>query len=177
MLDVIVTAMGKKTLKLDSSFRPIEVVDSLEALVLCLVGKAKAIENYAKKVHSPSSSFYLPSVIVLKRYVKYQFTRLTPNRTNVLWRDKLQCQYCTREFQSEDLTLDHVFPKSRGGENTWENLVTACKRCNQKKGSRLLHETGMRLARPPVRPKNSALRTVKKEQINEIWKDYLWEFK
>ena len=157
MLDVIVTAMGTKTLKLDSSFRPIEVVDSLEALVLCLLGKASAIENYAKKVHSPSSSFYLPAVIVLKRYVKYQFTKLTPNRTNVLWRDKLQCQYCVKTFNSEELTLDHVIPKSRGGENTWENLVTACKRCNQKKGARLLHETGMRLCREPVRPKKNKL--------------------
>jgi 5-methylcytosine-specific restriction endonuclease McrA len=177
MLDVIVTAMGTKTLKLDSSFRPIEVVDSLEALVLCLLGKASAIENYAKKVHSPSSSFYLPAVIVLKRYVKYQFTKLTPNRTNVLWRDKLQCQYCVKTFNSEELTLDHVIPKSRGGENTWENLVTACKRCNQKKGARFLHETGMRLCRAPVRPKNSALRTLKKEQIDDIWKDYLWDLK
>lgn len=177
MLDAIVTTMGSKTLKLDSSYRPIEVVDSLEALVLCLLGKAKAIENYAKKVHSPSSSFYLPAVIVLKRYVKYQFTKLTPNRTNVLWRDKLQCQYCEKVFKSEELTLDHVIPKCRGGENTWENLVTACKKCNQKKGSRLLHETGMQLRKKPVRPRNSALRTIKKEQISEIWKEYLWEYK
>ena len=65
-------------------------------------------------------------------------------------------------------------PSSRGGKNTWLNLVTACKKCNQKKGDKTPDEAGMSLVRPPFKPKTSVLRTVKKSQINPIWKNYLW---
>ena len=74
-----------KTLKLDASFRPIEVIDAIEALVLCLVGKAHSVESYSEEIHSVSESFKLPAVIVLKRYVKFQFTSMVCNRANVLW--------------------------------------------------------------------------------------------
>ena len=71
--------------------------------------------------------------------------------------------------------MDHVLPKSRGGKNTWENLVAACKRCNQKKGSRTTKESGMIPLKKPVRPKVSILRTISKNQISELWKNYLWD--
>ena len=163
------------SLKLDSAFRPLELIDSLEALVLCIVGKAMAIESYETDIRSAKQSFKLPAVIVLKRYVKYHFNNLAPNRTNILWRDNYQCQYCTKKFPELELTLDHIIPKSRGGENTWENLVTACKKCNQKKGSRLLHECKMNLLKAPRKPKPTVLRRVKKGKINDLWKNYLWE--
>ena len=168
-----------KALKLDASFRPLEVIEAIEALVLCIVGKAKAIENHTQEIRSPSATFNLPAVIVLKRYVNYKFSTLAlkPSRANVLWRDKMQCQYCTKHFKSEELTLDHVIPKSRGGSNSWENLVTACKKCNQKKGSRLPTESGMIPLRAPICPKNSTLNRLKESQISEVWKEYLWEFK
>ena len=70
--------------------------------------------------------------------------------------------------------MDHVIPKSRGGKNTWENLVAACKKCNQKKGSRTTKESGMIPLKKPIRPKANILRTVKKNQISELWKSYLW---
>ena len=163
------------SLKLDSAFRPLELIDSLEALVLCIIGKAMAIETYEKDIRSAKQSFKLPAVIVLKRYVKYHFNNLAPNRVNILWRDNYQCQYCAKKFPELELTLDHIIPKSRGGQNTWENLVTACKKCNQKKGSRLLHECKMSLLKPPQKPKPTVLRKVNKDKINDLWKNYLWE--
>ena len=84
-----------KTLKLDSSYRPIEIVDAVEALVLCLIGKAQAVENYKNKINSVSKSFTLPAVIVLNRYVKYKFKILNVHRKEIILRDKNQCQYCT----------------------------------------------------------------------------------
>lgn len=161
-------------LKLDSAYRPIEVIDAIEALVMCIVGKAIPVETYEKKISSPSRSFDLPAVIVLKTVVKFRFTTVACNRMNIVWRDNNQCQYCANYFPSDKLTMDHVIPKSRGGDNSWENLVAACKKCNQKKGSRTIKESGMNPLRRPVRPKANILRTISKNQISELWKDYLW---
>lgn len=166
-----------KALKLDASYRPIEVIDALEALVLCLMDKAAAIENYTRKVNSATQQFKLPSVIVLKKVIKFKLTGLACNRANVLWRDKRQCQYCYEYYEDRNLTLDHVVPKSKGGLNTWTNIVTACKECNQKKGNKTPAEANMKLYKKPIKPKTSLLNYSKISSVNEIWKDYLWEFK
>lgn len=165
-----------KALKLDSSFRPIDVIDAVEALVLCIVGKARTIESYKKEIKSVTESFKLPAVIVLNRYVKFKFTQVPCNRSNVLWRDKNQCQYCGVIFKPQELTLDHVIPKSRGGKNTWKNLVAACKRCNQKKGNKTTRESGMKMIRNPKIPKTTILKSLEPCQVSELWKNYLWDF-
>jgi len=165
-----------KTLKLDSSFRPVAVIDAIEALVLCIVGKARVIENYAKEIRSVTESFKLPAVIVLNRYVKFRFSYISCNRKNILWRDNNQCQYCAAYFAEENLTLDHVLPRSRGGQNIWTNLVAACKKCNQKKGNKTPDESSMRPIRRPMRPRVTVLKNLEKNQINPKWKNYLWNF-
>jgi 5-methylcytosine-specific restriction endonuclease McrA len=164
-----------KALKLDSSFRPVDIIDSVEALVLCIVGKARAIESYTKEIRSVTEAFKLPAVIALNRYVKFRFSYVSCTRANVLLRDQHKCQYCAKRFQSEKLTLDHVIPKSRGGINTWENLVTACKKCNQKKANQTPAEAHMPPIRPPFKPKGSIFRFIKKEQISPKWKQYIWD--
>ena len=161
-----------KTLKLDATYRPVGIVDCIEALVLCIVGKAVAVEEYEEDISSPSITFKIPSVIVLKTIVKYFDFQLSPNRTNVIWRDNNACQYCSKKMQSSDLTMDHVLPKSRGGENTWTNLVTCCEKCNQKKRNRTPEEAGMKLTKKPLKPNNSILRFTNK--IVPIWNIYLW---
>ena len=163
-----------KALKLDATYRPVEVIDAIEALILCIVGKAKAVETYTKEICSPSKSFKLPAVIVLTKAIRYSFGGIVCNRQNVIWRDNNKCQYCSKVFPTEKLTVDHVMPKSRGGEKSWTNLVAACKKCNQKKGDKTPEEAGMKLIKKPYRPKTNILRTVKKSQINPIWNDYLW---
>ena len=162
-------------LKLDSSFRPVAVVEAVEALVMCLIGKARMIESHQQEIKTVSKSFALPAVIVLNRYVKFRFAYVACNRNNVLHRDDFTCQYCAKSFSNDKLTLDHVIPKSRVGTNTWENLVTACKKCNQRKGNLTPKESGMNLLRKPKQPKASLLRSLKKEQISPQWKNYLWE--
>ncbi len=162
-----------KALKLDATYRPVEVIDALEALVLCIIGKAKAIENYTREICSPSTSFKLPAVIVLTNIVRYRFGGIVCNRQNVIWRDGNKCQYCHKTFPTEKLTIDHVFPKSRGGKKTWTNLVASCKKCNQKKGCRTPSECGMIPIRQPTRPKTTILKNT--NQISDLWKNYLWE--
>jgi 5-methylcytosine-specific restriction endonuclease McrA len=164
-----------KALKLDAAFRPIEVIDAIEALVMCIVGKAVSVENYEKNISSAYLTFKMPAVIVLKTVVKFRFSGVACNRTNVIIRDKNRCQYCTKTFQTEHLTIDHVMPKSRGGKNTWTNLVASCKKCNQKKGCRTPQESGMFLLNKPRKPKSSILRVLTKSQISDLWNDYLWE--
>ena len=161
-----------KTLKLDATYRPVEVVDCIEALVLCIVGKATAVEEYEEKISSPSITFKIPSVIVLKTVVKFFTNGFKPSRPNIIWRDTNRCQYCNKKFLSCELTLDHIMPKSRGGENTWNNLVACCKKCNQIKSDRTPQEAGMKLLKKPVKPKNSALRHAM--DIEPIWGIYLW---
>jgi 5-methylcytosine-specific restriction endonuclease McrA len=162
-----------KALKLDATYRPVEVIDALEALVLCIIGKAKAIETYTREICSPSRVFKLPAVIVLTNIVKYRFGGIMCNRQNVIWRDSNKCQYCAKVFPTEKLTVDHVMPKSRGGKKSWTNLVAACRSCNQKKGCRTPQECGMIPIRKPRKPKTNILKTTKK--INDLWKNYLWE--
>ena len=164
-----------KALKLDSSYRPLEIVDAVEALVLCLIGKAYAVETYKEKIRSVSESFELPAVIVLTRYVKFKFKTISPTRKNIMWRDQYKCQYCEKECESKVMTLDHIVPRSRGGKNTWTNLVTACKKCNQKKGNRTPDEAGMKLIRKPERPKTTILNMLETNQVNDLWKNYLWD--
>jgi 5-methylcytosine-specific restriction endonuclease McrA len=163
-----------KALKLDSSFKPIEVIDALEALILCIIGKARAIETYEEKVNSVRQSFDLPAVIVINRYVKYRMGDGSPTRQNIIWRDRNICQYCAKDFKTSELTIDHILPKSRGGKNTWENLVAACVPCNQKKGAKTAIESGMHPIRKPFVPRDTILKNVPETQMSETWKNYLW---
>ena len=165
-----------KTLKLDSSYRPLEIVDATEALVLCIIGKAYAIETYTKEIRSVSEIFKLPAVIVLTRYVRFKFKTMACHRSNIIWRDDNQCQYCQKHFESNMLTIDHIIPKSKGGQNTWTNLAAACKKCNQKKGSRTPQQAGMKLIRNPVKPRKNVLRAMNKKEINILWQNYLWDY-
>jgi len=161
-----------KTLKLDLTYRPVGVIDCLEALVLCIVGKATAVEEYDHEVNSPSLSFKIPSVIVLKNVVKFMNQGLRPTRSNIIWRDHNKCQYCANDFAAGELTLDHIVPRSRGGKNTWTNLVACCKKCNQTKRDRTPEEADMELLKKPLKPHNSILRHA--NTIEPIWNIYLW---
>lgn len=161
-----------KTLKLDLTYRPVAVIDCLEALVLCIVGKAVAVEEYDREISSPSVSFKIPSVIALKTVVKFFDKTLKPTRGNVIWRDHNKCQYCANDFTSSELTLDHIVPRSRGGKNSWTNLVACCKKCNQTKRDRTPEEADMELIKKPVKPKSTVLRHA--IEIEPIWNIYLW---
>jgi 5-methylcytosine-specific restriction endonuclease McrA len=138
-------------LVLNYSFEPLHFTNAKRAITLLLSGKAVSVEASPRVVRSPSVTFALPAVIRLAVYIRKPFLdRVAFNKKNILRRDGYACQYCQR--RGERLTVDHVVPRSRGGETAWTNVVAACLRCNLRKGNRLLEEAGMRLIREPAHP-------------------------
>src|SRR5438445_663260 len=139
-------------LVLNYTFEPLHFTNARRAITLLLAGKAEAVEASPRVVRSPSVAFALPAVIRLAIYIRKPFLdRVAFNKKNILRRDGYTCQYCNR--RGERLTVDHVLPRSRGGDTTWTNVVAACLRCNLKKGNRLPEETGMRLISETIHPK------------------------
>lgn len=163
---------GVMALKLDAAYRPIAVIEAVDALVMCMIGKAKAIEEHDVTINSVSQSFKLPAVIVVNRVVRYVFSGFSPSRKNICIRDENTCQYCEKRLPLGELTLDHVLPRSRGGKNEWDNLVACCRKCNQKKGSKTPDEAGMKLLRQPTKPKSVSFKF--RKYAEDIWEDYLW---
>jgi 5-methylcytosine-specific restriction endonuclease McrA len=145
----VLQRLHKPVLVLNSSYEPINVCAARRALVLVLKGVASAEEHANAQVHSARQAMRVPSVIRLLEYRRIPHQTRALSRKNILMRDRYTCQYCLRTFNSGELTLDHVQPRSRAGETTWENLVACCHPCNNRKGSRTPEEAGMRLARAP----------------------------
>ena len=163
------------TLKLDSSYKPLEIIDSCNALSMVWCGKARMIESYESTINTTHQEWPEPSVIVLNRFVNYKFFQIGCTRRNIYDRDKYTCQYCKQPYAPSKLTLDHVIPKSKGGPKTWSNLVTCCKKCNQKKGNRLPKEAGMQLINAPLKPRYKLLDYL--SPVHDLWKPYLSGFK
>jgi 5-methylcytosine-specific restriction endonuclease McrA len=145
----ISSRLQKPVLVLNASYEPINICAARRALVLVLKGVASAEELTNHSIHSSKKAVKLPSVIRLLEYRRIPHQTRALSRKNILMRDRYTCQYCHKTLPSAEMTLDHVIPRSRSGESTWENLVACCHRCNNKKGNRTPEEAGMRLARQP----------------------------
>ncbi len=142
--------MGRKVLVLNQDYSALTVCSIPKAFLLVFLKKADLIsESATEQLRSVSQSFPMPSVIRLHRYVYLPYKGVMLSRQNIFRRDGGQCQYCGTP---EDLTLDHVLPKSRGGRTSWDNLATACKRCNSRKGDLTPEEAGMPLKTKPYKP-------------------------
>ncbi|HZP96567.1 MAG TPA: HNH endonuclease [Candidatus Limnocylindria bacterium] len=141
-------------LVLNLDYQPLNVCNVRRAVVLLAKEKATVIEQNGHIVTSERLSFPSPSVIRLAYHVKRPRPVVKLTRKEVLQRDDHTCQYCGKRMN--DLTLDHVMPRHRGGQHTWENVVAACRSCNHKKGGRTLAESKMQLLRPPRRPPATA---------------------
>lgn len=140
-------------LVLNQNFEPLNVCNVKRALVLVLDGKAEVLELNHQVVHTPTRSIHCPSVIRLSHLIKRPRPRARLSRREIFIRDSYTCQYCG--VHTRDLTIDHVIPRSKGGPHTWENLVSACKGCNHRKGGKILSETRMYLARIPREPRSN----------------------
>ena len=141
-----------RTLLLDSTFFPVRIISWQKAMILLLTGRAEVVTEYDDKlIRSTSKSFSLPKI--LRLYNKHHKRRQVKfSRINVFLRDNYTCQYCYKHFKFSELTFDHVHPISKGGETSWKNIVTCCKKCNSQKGSKLLKETSFKLLNPPKVP-------------------------
>jgi 5-methylcytosine-specific restriction endonuclease McrA len=144
---------GTSVLVLNQNYEPLNVCNVRRAIVLVLRGKAEVLEHTRGFLHTASRSFPLPSVIRLVAMIKRPRPRVRLTRKEVFARDGWACVYCGRE--TRDLTLDHVVPRHRGGEHTWENLVSACKTCNHRKAGQTPAEARMALRREPTPPRVS----------------------
>ena len=141
--------MTGRVLVLNASYEPINVCTERRAVVMIFKGIARMEEHNGHMLHSAQITMHAPSVIRLTEYIHIPFKSRSLSRKNILLRDHSTCQYCGRQFSPSELTLDHVLPRSRGGDSTWDNLVGCCKRCNHLKGNRTPEEARMYLIRRP----------------------------
>ncbi|HEY4311193.1 MAG TPA: HNH endonuclease [Pirellulales bacterium] len=125
-------------------------------------------------IRSVNFEIQVPRVIRLLSYDRLPKQAIRFNRRNIFARDGNRCQYCGRKFPTSELSLDHVNPRSRGGETSWENIVCSCVKCNVKKGGRTPQEAHMHLVKQPVKPKRSPLLSIKLGNPKyESWKSFL----
>lgn len=142
-------------LLLNAGFEPLRIVSWQRAFALVCQQKVEILEQYETVIRTVSHTYRVPAVLKLREWVNLK--RRPPiirfSRANVYARDGYRCQYCCELFAERELTLDHVFPAVRGGRKTWENIVAACRRCNQRKGDRTPTEAKMELLRDPAVPR------------------------
>ncbi|MTE23408.1 MULTISPECIES: HNH endonuclease [Microbacterium] len=160
-----------RTLVLNAGFEPLAVVSFKRALVLVMNDKANVIERMENApVWSVSGPHDRPAVIVLNRYVRIPHARRIPvTRRGVLRRDGYRCGYCGRAAN----TIDHVLPRSRGGADSWENLVAACVTCNNVKSDRTPQEMGWKLRHVPAIPRGNSWAVRGSEKADPSWERYL----
>jgi 5-methylcytosine-specific restriction endonuclease McrA len=146
--------MNAPVLVLNANFEPINVCNTRRAVGLILLGKADLVMNGRGYIQTVKQTIPIPSVIRLGQMIHRPRLQVKLSRREVFRRDKFTCQYCGR--RSNNLTVDHVWPKHLGGEHTWTNVVAACPTCNHHKGGRKLEEAQMVLLHPPKEPPSSA---------------------
>lgn len=161
--------MSKQVLVLNAGYEPLSLVSVRRAVVLLLREKAELLEATQQMLTGASYSIPIPLVIRLVHYVRLPHRRVPPTRAAVMLRDAFTCQYCGCAPGRYELTVDHVLPRSRGGRHDWTNLATACKRCNQVKGSSTPDEVHMRLKRRPFEPTYVALVLLSNPVAAEHW--------
>ncbi len=156
------------------SYYPLSLWPWQEAIKAAWLDRVDIVAEYEEVVRSPSTTIRIPSVVVLKDFIRPQ-KRVAFTRFNLFLRDEFRCQYCGG---AGDLTFDHVVPRARGGITSWENVVAACSGCNLKKGSKSLRQVGMALRKPPRQPAAEELRNTGRKfppnHLHKSWLDFLY---
>ena len=180
----------RATLVLNRSWRPVHVTTVRRAL--CMVFREAArivatdtlstftfeewleqpVPHGAPAIRSPSLRLQVPEVVLLTQYDRVPCHEAPFTRRNLFLRDDYTCQYCGRRCTTDHLSVDHVLPRSRGGGTSWENCVLACVGCNARKADRTLKEAGLRLLRPPTRPRWTPYLTLRPSQRMESWSKF-----
>ena len=156
------------------SYYPLSLWPWQDAVKAAWLERVDIVAEYDEMVHSPSTVIRIPSVVVLKDYVRPQ-KRVAFTRFNLFLRDEFCCQYCGARG---DLTFDHVVPRAAGGVTSWQNVVAACSPCNLHKGSKPLHRTGLSLRKAPRQPGAEELRNIGRKfppnHLHGSWMDFLY---
>ena len=165
-----------KVLLLNSSYEPLHICSWKRAVILLVKGKAETVVRNRKEI---GGGWKMPLVIRLLYYIKIPHKDIPLTRRNIMHRDNYTCQYCGKK---NDLTIDHIIPRSRGGKDTWDNVTVACLRCNVSKGSRTPREADMTLSSKPCRPFNFIHFELSKQNTHvsrkdyEKWRKYLYDY-
>jgi 5-methylcytosine-specific restriction endonuclease McrA len=163
--------MEQKVLILNQDFSAFALCSIQKAFILIYLDKAEMVHrSETGTLRSISQSFPIPSIIRLQRYVHVPYKGIALSRHNVMKRDAYQCLYCG---STKNLTLDHMIPKSRGGDSSWTNLVTACMRCNTRKGDRTPEEAGLILKQKPKKPSLVSFLVANAGSLDQTWQTYL----
>jgi len=139
----------QQVLVLNFDFTPLNVTTLQRGFTLVDKGKAEIVESDPNPIVTTYKEYVRPLIIRLLRYISYRGNGIRVNRQRIFKRDDYQCGYCGSQ---RDLTIDHILPRSRGGKNTWTNLVTCCSKCNLKKGNKTPDEANMKLKKKPYEP-------------------------
>jgi 5-methylcytosine-specific restriction endonuclease McrA len=168
--------LGQRVLVLNASYEPLQLISIRRAVVLLLQEKAELVEATAERLRAQGFSLEIPLVIRLVRYIKIpRRLRLPCSRRGVLMRDRETCQYCGAQPGRAHLTVDHVVPRSRDGQTTWENVVAACRDCNHRKGGRTPEEAHMLLLSKPRQPQYVAFALLGELERHDVWRKYAYE--
>ena len=163
--------LNNKVLLLNNSYEPISVITAKKAIIMYFLNKVDVVKKSKIVINSLYLKFNIPEVIKLKNYIYIKHSKIPLTRKNILKRDNNTCQYCGKN--KSEITIDHILPKDKGGNDSWNNLVVACKRCNMIKGNYLLKDIDMQLIRKPFEPtKIIYLQNIGKN--NKSWHPYLY---
>lgn len=162
----------KKVLLLNSSYEPMTLCSAKKALTLLFLEKAETVEWRDKDfIRSVNTKMKCPSIIRLRSKTQTSRGKVQLNRKNIFKRDGFKCGYCG---STKDLTIDHIIPKSKGGKSTWENLVSACCSCNNKKDDKYYYEVGLKLRITPKVPNHIFFLREGIKKMEENWRPYLY---
>jgi 5-methylcytosine-specific restriction endonuclease McrA len=167
--------MTAQTLLLTPWMAPHKIIPWQTAVTMSFLGKVDVLEEYDDVIRSPSLEMRTPAVVRLKRPIGGMKRGVKFSRVNVFARDGFRCQYCGARRQVHELNYDHVVPRVQGGKTVWENIVTSCYECNSEKRGRTPEQAGMKLLRPPVKPKALPMTTVIPRyhgRVPEAWSPY-----
>ena len=166
----------KQVLVVDVGMQPVGVVPWQVAVSMWATEKASILEEYEDEVHSAYLTMRIPAVVRLTTPVVKRSKGVKFSRANVYSRDGYRCQYCGQKCTTDELTYDHVVPRSQGGHTVWANIVSCCVECNARKGGRTPEQAKMRLLKKPAQP--TAVQKWQfdfpKGKIPEAWRDYVY---
>lgn len=169
-------ATNEQTLVLDPSYRPVEVVHWTRAVALWFQDKVEVVREYDGFVRSTTLVIKIPAVVRLLRAIRKVKKPVKFSRVNIYGRDDYRCQYCGKRRTMNELTYDHVVPRSQGGKTTWDNIVTACGECNGRKAGRTPEQAGMRLMKRPSQPTAVPAVTIQlsRKSAPDAWRDFMY---
>ena len=168
---MMAATLRRPTLVLNRNWQPINITPVARSLTMVFGGSARVVDPHSYElfdwedwarlipqdgepfIQAVSQRFRVPEVVALVKFDRMPSSTVTFSRRNIFKRDRFTCQYCGLQPRADELTIDHVIPRSRGGGSTWENCVLACVACNNRKADRTPQQAGMRLKKKPVRPR------------------------